>query len=88
MKLISVAAATAFLVSIGGTAYAQMTKGSPAEAKQLSADPMIKQQTADQLKRNPGLARRDRGPTNGRLGGPPGESRAQAGGVGGSTGGK
>jgi hypothetical protein len=88
MKLISVAAATAFLVSIGGTAYAQMTKGSPAEAKQLSADPMIKEPTADQLKRNPGLARRDRGPTNGRLGGPPGESRAQAGSVGGSTGGK
>jgi hypothetical protein len=49
---------------------------------------MIKEPTADQLKRNPSLARRDRGPTNGRLGGPPGESRAQAGSVGGSSGGK
>ena len=77
MKLISVAAATAFLVSIGGTAYAQMTKGGPAEAKQLTADPMIKEPTADQLKRNPSLARHDRGPTDGRLGGRPGESRAQ-----------
>ncbi len=77
MKLISVAAATAFLVSVGGTAYAQMTKGGPAEAKQSTSDPMTKEPTADQLRRNPGLAQRDRGPTNGRLGGPPGESRAQ-----------
>jgi hypothetical protein len=38
MKLITIAAATAFLVS-GGTAYAQMSKGSPAGAKQGSADP-------------------------------------------------
>jgi len=88
MKLISIAAATALLLSIGGTAYAQMTKGGPAEAKQYTSDPMIKEPTADQLKRNPGLARRDRGPTAGRIGGPPGESRAQAGSVGGSTGGK
>ncbi len=88
MKLISIAAATALAVSLGGTAYAQMTKGGPAEAKQGSADPMIKEPTADQLKRNPALARHDRGPTNGRLGGPPGESRAQVGGVGGSSGGK
>ena len=36
-------------------------------------DPMIKEPTADQLKRSPGLAKRDRGPTNGQLGGQPGE---------------
>ncbi len=77
MKLISVAAAAAFLVSIGGRAQAQMTTGGPAEAKQATSDPMIKAPTADQLKRNPGLARRDRGTTDGRRGGPPGESRAQ-----------
>ena len=88
MKLISIAVATALLVSIGGTAYAQMAKGGPAEAKQGGADPMIKEPTADQLKRNPSLARRDRGPTNGRLGGPLGETRAQGGSVGGSSGGK
>jgi hypothetical protein len=87
MKLISIAAATAFLVS-GGTADAQMSKGSPAEAKQGSADPLIKEPTYDQLHHSRGLARRDRGPTNGQIGGPPGESRAQAGGVGGSSGGK
>jgi hypothetical protein len=87
MKLLIVAAATAFLVS-GGAAYAQMSKGSPAEAKQLSADPMIKEKTYDQLHHSRGLARHDRDPTAGRLGGPPGESRAQAGGVGGSSGGK
>ena len=86
MKLVSIVVAMA--LSIGGTAYAQMTKGGPAEAKQGSADPMIKEPTADQLKRNPSLARRDKGPTNGRIGGPPAESRAQAGTVGGSTGGK
>jgi hypothetical protein len=68
MKLIAIAAATAFLVS-GGTAYAQMSKGSPAEAKQGSADPLIKEPTSDQLRRSPGLARRGRGPTNGQLGG-------------------
>ena len=87
MKAIKIAVAAALALS-GATAYAQMTKGGPAEAKQLSADPMIKEPTADQLKRNPSLAKRDRGPTNGRLGGPPGESRAQAGSVGGSTGGR
>ena len=87
MKIIKIAVVAALSLS-GTTAYAQMTKGGPAEAKQLSSDPMIKQPTADQLKRNPGLARRDRGPTNGRLGGAPGESRAQVGSVGGSTGGK
>ncbi len=87
MKLITIAAATALILS-GTTAYAQMTKGGPAEVRQSTGDPMIKEPTADQLKRNPGLARRDRGPTNGQIGGPPGESRAQAGGVGGSSGGK
>ncbi len=87
MKLLALAAATAFLLS-GTTGYAQMSKGSPAEAKQLSADPMIKEPTYDQLRHSRGLARRDRGPTNGRLGGPLGESRAQAGGVGGSSSGK
>ncbi len=83
MKLITIAAATAFLVS-GGTAYAQMSKGSPAAAKQLSADPMSKEPTYDQLhhSKGRGLARRDRGPTNGALGGAPGESRAQAAGAG------
>lgn len=83
MKFISIAAATVFLVSIEGSAYAQMTKGSPAEARQFTGDPMIKEPTADQLKRNPALARRDRGPTDGRLGGPPGERRAQGGSAGG-----
>lgn len=83
MKLIKIAVAAALVLS-GTSAYAQMTKGGPAEAKQSTGDPMIKEPTADQLKRNPGLARRDRGPTNGRIGGPPGESRAQAGSVGGS----
>ena len=75
MKIISIAAATALLMSIGSTAQAQMTKGGPADAKQGSADPMIREPTADQLKRNPGLAKHDRGPTNGRLGGQPGELR-------------
>lgn len=79
MKLSSTAAAIAFFIFIGGTAHAQMTRGSPAEVKQGTADPMIKEPTADQLKLNPSLARRDKGPTNGRIGGPPGESRAQGG---------
>ena len=77
MKRISIAAAAALLMSLGGAAHAQMTKGGPAEARQYTGDPMIKEPTADQLKHNPGLARHDRGPTGGRLGGPPGESRAQ-----------
>lgn len=77
MKLISIAAATVLLVSIGGAAHGQMTKGGPAAVNQSTGDPMIKEPTADQLKRNPGLARRDKGPTNGRIGGPPGESREQ-----------
>jgi hypothetical protein len=75
MKAISIAGAVALFVSIGGMAYAQMTKGGPAEAKQYTSDPMIKEPTADQLKRNPALARHDRGPTGGSLGGPPGETR-------------
>ena len=87
MKLVAIAATTAFLLS-GTTTYAQMTKGGPAEVRNPVGDPMIKEPTADQLKRNPGLARRDSGPTNGRIGGPPGESRAQAGGAGGSSGGR
>ena len=78
MKLILVAAATAFLVS-GGTAYAQMSKGSPAAAKQGSTDPMIKEKTYDQLHRKSASSVRTRGPTN---------ARAQAGAVGGSSGGK
>jgi hypothetical protein len=61
--------------------------GGPAAAKQLGADPQARSLHITQLRRSPGLARRDRGPTNGRLGDPPG-SRAQVGGVGGSTGGK
>jgi hypothetical protein len=80
MKLLILAAATAFLLS-GTTGYAQMSPGSPAAAKQGSADPLIKEPTYDQIRRSPRLARRDRGPTNGRLGGPPGESRAQAAGA-------
>jgi len=66
MKLIAIAAATAFLV-FGGTAYAQMSKGSPAAAKQGSADPMVKEKTYDQLHPKRGI-------TTGR---PLGESRAQ-----------
>jgi hypothetical protein len=77
MKLIITAAAAAFLLS-GPTAYAQMSKGSPAEAKQLSTGPMVKEKTYDQLHPK-------RGVTTGR---PPGESRAQMGTVGGSKGGK
>jgi hypothetical protein len=76
MKLITIATPMAFLVS-GATGYAQMSKGSPAAAKQLSADPMSKEKTYDQLHHSRGRARRDKGPTNGQLGGPPGESRAQ-----------
>ncbi len=75
MKLITTAAAAALLLSIGGSAHAQMSKGSPAAVNQSTGDPMIKEPTADQLKRNPALARRDKGPTAGRLGGPPGETR-------------
>ena len=80
MKAISAGFAAALLSSallspICGAAHAQMTKGGPAEAKQYTSDPMIKEPTADQLRRNPGLARHDRGPTNGRIGGPPGETR-------------
>ena len=68
MKLITIAAATAFLLS-GATGYAQQQlPGSPA-ARQSVGDPLIKEPTFDQLRRFPGLARRDQGPTNGQLGG-------------------
>jgi hypothetical protein len=87
MQLLTIAALAALFLS-GTTAYAQMTKGGPAEVRQPVGDPMIMEPTADQLKRNPSLAKRDRGPTGGRIGGPPGESRAQGGSVGGSSGGR
>lgn len=81
MKPIKIAIAAAFLLS-GATVYAQQNKlpGGP-DVKQWVGDPMIKEPTADQLKRSGGLARRDRGPTNGQLGGQPGEP--QRGGTGG-----
>ena len=73
MKLLEIAVVTALLLS-GTTAYAQKTSlpGGPG-AKQWVGDPMIKEPTADQLKRNPSLAKHDRGPTGGYLGGQPGE---------------
>jgi hypothetical protein len=73
MKPIKIAVAAAFLLS-GAPGYAQQNNlpGGPG-AKQWVGDPMIKEPTADQLKRTPGIARRDRGPTNGQLGGQPGE---------------
>ena len=73
MKPIQIAVAAALLM-YGATAHAQQSKmpGGP-DAKQWVGDPMIKEPTAEQLKRSPGLARRDRGPTNGQLGGQPGE---------------
>ncbi len=83
MKLISTAAALVLLMSFGWAANAQMTKGGPAEVKQSTGDPMINEPTAEQLKRNPGLARRDRGPTAGQVGGPPGDTRTTGNGNGG-----
>ena len=73
MKPIKLAIATAILLS-GTASYAQQNSlpGGP-DAKQWVGDPMIKQPTADQLKRSRGLASHDRGPTNGQLGGQPGE---------------
>ena len=65
--LITIAAATAFLLS-GATGYAQdHLPGSPA-ARQYIGDPLIKEPTYDQLRRSPGIWRRDRGPVNGQLG--------------------
>jgi hypothetical protein len=73
MKPIKLAIAAAILLS-GTTAYAQQKNlpGGP-DTKLWVGDPMIKEPTADQLKRSGGLARHDRGPTNGQLGGQPGE---------------
>ncbi len=73
MKPIQIAIAAAFLM-FGAAAYAQQNNlpGGP-DAKQWVGDPMIKQPTADQLKQSRGLAKHDRGPTNGQLGGQPGE---------------
>lgn len=72
MKATKIAIAAALLS--GATAYAQQNKlpGGP-DVKQWVGDPMIKEPTANQLKRSPGLARHDRGPTAGQLGGQPGE---------------
>ncbi|SHN80527.1 hypothetical protein [Bradyrhizobium erythrophlei] len=74
MKRIMIAIAAAFLLTGLTSVYAQTNRlpGGP-DAKQWVGDPMIKEPTAEQLKRSPGLARRDRGPTNGQLGGQPGE---------------
>jgi hypothetical protein len=74
MKRFEIAFAAALFLSGATSVYAQQTRlpGGP-DAKQWVGDPMIKEPTADQLKRSPGLARRDRGPTNGQLGGQPGE---------------
>ena len=82
MKAIKFAIAMAFLLS-GATAYAQQNSlpGGP-DVKQWVGDPMIKEPTADQLKNSRGLAKHDRGPTNGQLGGQPGETQR-----GGSSGG-
>jgi|HubBroStandDraft_2_1064218.scaffolds.fasta_scaffold13270_2 hypothetical protein len=76
MKPIQIAIAAAFLMS-GAAAYAQQNNlpGGP-DAKQSVGDPMIKQPTADQLKQSRGLAKHDRGPTNGQLGGQPGSHNA------------
>jgi hypothetical protein len=75
MKLIQIAFAAAFLMS-GAAAYAQQNSlpGGP-DAKQWVGDPMIKEPTYDQRQRNRGLVRHDRGPTNGQLGGQPGETQ-------------
>jgi hypothetical protein len=74
MKRIKIAIAAAFLLFGATSLFAQQNRlpGGP-DTKQGVGDPMIKEPTADQLKRSPGFARRDRGPTNGQLGGQPGE---------------
>jgi hypothetical protein len=74
MKRIKIAIAAAFFLSGAASVYAQQNRlpGGP-DAKQVVRDPMIKEPTANQLKLSPGLARRDRGSTNGQLGGQPGE---------------
>jgi hypothetical protein len=73
MKPIKLAIATAILLS-GTTAYAQQKSlpGGP-DAKQWIGDPMIKEPTYDQRQHSRELPRHDRGPTNGQLGGQPGE---------------
>lgn len=74
MKRIEIAIAATFLLFGVTSVYAEQNRppGGP-DAKQWVGDPMIKEPTADQLKRSPGLVRHDRGPTNGQLGGQPGE---------------
>jgi hypothetical protein len=85
MKLITITAPMAFLLS-GATGYAQQQlPGSPA-ARQWVGDPMIQEPTYDQLRRSPELARRYRGPTNGELGGGAGSQQDAGGGGGGSEG--
>jgi hypothetical protein len=82
MKVISIAAAMAFLLS-GATGYAQrQLPGSPA-AHQYVGDPLNQEPTYDQLRRNPGLATRDRGPTDGHLGGFGSQQEGSGGGGGG-----
>jgi hypothetical protein len=61
MKFITIAAAMAFLLS-GATGYAQQQLPGSAAAHQYIGDPLNQEPTYDQLRRNPGLATRDRGP--------------------------
>ncbi len=82
MKVIIIAAPIAFLLS-GATGYAQQQLPGSSAAHQYVGDPLNQEPTYDQLRRNPGLATRDRGPTGGQLGGFGSQQEGSGGGGGG-----